>query len=84
MPDVDEWTLFFKIVGAMPLEFFSFKTVEDNEAHSICKSLGIMAQKIICEYLNTLFCVKVLSENMPRFGKDTELVLLGICKLMVI
>jgi hypothetical protein len=27
IPDVDEWTLFYKIVGAMPLEFFSAKTV---------------------------------------------------------
>jgi len=29
-PDLDEWSNFFKLVGNMPVEFFSSKTIYDD------------------------------------------------------
>jgi len=87
-PDIDEYTTLFKLIGFMPLEFFSSKTVLDD------KNSRSAIQKLIClpdsslksvlqDYLHTLFTVKAMSIQMPKFGKDVDLILKGMCKLLM-
>lgn len=37
----------------------------------------------VYDYINSLFTVKAMSIQMPKFGKDTDLIIKGICKLIL-
>lgn len=88
MPDVEDWTCFFKLVGNMPIEFFSAKTIfDDAEGRKSTQIILNVTDKYlknaICDYLNTLFTIKAMSVQIPKFGKEADLVLTGICRLMM-
>ena len=87
-PEIEEWGTFFKFIGNMPLEFFSKNTIfDDVEARKSCFGIITGTDKLlkasICEYLNTIFTVKAMSVQIPKFGKDADLVLCGITRLLM-
>lgn len=85
-PEIEDWSCFFKLIGYMPLEFFSSNTILDDQEAKLSSQLLIDALKIkenVLDYLNALFQVKAMSVQMPKFGKDTELILEGIFRLII-
>ena len=44
---------------------------------------SLKSHEAISDYLNTLFQVKAMSVQMPKFGKDTDLILDGIFRLIM-
>ena len=63
-PEVEDWSCFFKLMGYMPLEFFSSNTIlDDQEAKSCSLALisALKTQENILDYLNALFQVKAMS-----------------------
>lgn len=62
--DIEDWSCLFKLLGYMPLEFFSNSTIFDDKEAKLCSSSltdSINAKETISEYLNTLFQVKAMS-----------------------
>lgn len=62
--DIQDWSCFFKLIGYMPLEFFSHNTVLDDQEGQACALNLIKSLKIresVTDYLNTLFQVKAMS-----------------------
>jgi len=74
----------------MPLEFFCTRTVftdvEGIQASAdLIEALGRQdLQSAIQEFLNSLFTVNAMPSQMPKFGQHTELVLKGICNMLLI
>jgi hypothetical protein len=84
--EIEDWSCFFKLIGYMPLEFFSSKSVLDDQEAKSSSAILINSLKVrdnVSEYLNALFQVKAMSVQMPKFGKDTDLILEGIFRLIV-
>jgi len=85
-----DWSSFFCIIGLMPLEFFSTRTVFlDKEGLSIAAQLietvGRDAlQTAIADYLQSLFTVMAHSLDMPKFGKNCDGILKGISSMLLI
>lgn len=84
------WSRFFAILGYLPLEFFSKKTVHlDEEGLSASSQLIDSLHKetvreMIGEYLIALFTVKALPSQMPKFGGQLELISKGLANLILI
>ena len=94
MPQPDgkllDWTTFLTVIGQFPLEFFSTRTVlTDNEG--LASSAGLIEalgrqdlQDVLSEFLTSLFTVKALPSQMPKFGAQADQVLIGICNMILI
>ena len=73
-----DWTTFFTVIGHFPLEFFSTRTVlTDDEglssAAGLIEALGRQdLQDALSEYLTSLFTVKALPSQMPKFGGQAD------------
>ena len=82
--------MFFAVIGHFPLEFFCTRTIfQDNDglasAAGLIEALGRQdLQDVLSEFLNSLFTVKALPSQMPKFGSDPDRVLTGICNMILI
>lgn len=86
---ITQWSALFKIASNMPLELFSTRTTfHDTEARAATQELvlvlGEPLKETICSYLQTLFVTKAMTMQIPKFGKDSEQVLNGLSKLMLV
>lgn len=86
---ITDFSTLFKLIGLMPLEFFSSKTIlDDHKARAATtKLIGCFQDQLhqqICEYLTTLFTVKAMSIQMPKYGRDVTLIVKGISRLTMI
>jgi len=85
-----DWSLLFSLVGELPLEFFSTRTVfTDVEgiqaAADLVEALGRLdLQSAIQDYLTTLFTTNAMPTSMSKFGSRTEKVMRGICNMVLI
>ena len=71
----------------MPLEFFSSRTICDDQLAR--ESALVMIKRVpnlheVCfDYLQSMFTVKATVSSMPKFGKDADLIVTGITKLLI-
>lgn len=80
---------FLKMTGMMPVEFFSFRT-NYNDREALEASQNLIAQigpewfcQTVSQYLENLFTVKAMTQDMPRFGQDADAIIKGMVKLII-
>lgn len=83
-------SLFFKIMGKFPIEFFSNETQYDDveaKKHAImlAENLGsvFVENGTIENYLKDIFETKALVNQIPKYGSEVELIVKGIGKLLL-
>lgn len=85
-----DWKTLFKLFGQMNTEFFSTccvfvdKEALDAAARLLNKIGKEKVQDAIGDFLNSLFTVKALHQQMPKFGAHYETILKGIANLTLI
>lgn len=91
-PDLNLSSL-LKLLGKMPIEFFSRQSevYVDKEGHELARRLVYdrigekqVIDKMIAGYINDLFQVKAIVQQMPKFGNDINLIIEGIARLILI
>ena len=85
-----DWSTLFTIVGELPLEFFSTRTVFTDAsgiqaAADLIESLGRQdLQTAIQDYLQSLFTTNAMPSTIPKFGLRTDKVMTGIANMILI
>ena len=88
-PDLNLSSL-LKLLGKMPVDFFSNQAYQDREAQqsaiTLIKRIGEKAvfTDMIGGYINDLFQVKAIVQQMPKFGKEINLIIDGVSRLILV
>ncbi len=84
------YTLLLKLIGKMPVEFFSNQAFSDREGQQYARVLlhrlgeKNIVEGLIAGYVNDLFQVKAIVQQMPKFGNEIDLLIQGIARLVLI
>jgi hypothetical protein len=85
-----DWSTLFKCLGKLPVELFSRNcTYDDKEGLEASQRLVTVrmerafVQQLLATYLDNLFTVKAMTQQMSRFGADADLIINGMVKLIV-
>jgi hypothetical protein len=91
-PDLNLSSL-LKLLGKMPIEFLSGQkeVYADKEGHELARRLVYerigekqVIEKMVAGYINDLFQVKAIVQQMPKFGNEINLIIEGIARLILI
>ena len=74
-------SMLLKLLGKMPIEFFSNQAYSDSEGQKYARRLvarigeKAVVNDLIAGYINDLFQLKAIVQQMPKFGNDINLII---------